>query len=116
MQILRKAIEETPIIEVHGQIDLSNCDKLHDAISKEINSGRPNLIINLNKINYIDSACLGVLLGGFDKARSRGGLLAIVGNPLVDRVLTLTGLTRIFPFHDSVADALAGLKKERGGT
>jgi anti-sigma B factor antagonist len=110
LQITKKVIEETSIIEVTGQIDLSNCHQLHEAIIEEIEAGRSNLVVNLNKISYIDSSCLGVLLGGLEKAKQEGGLLVIVGNPLVDRVLTLTGLTRIFPFHSTVKEAIEDLK------
>ncbi len=111
MEILKKAVEETPVIEVHGQIDLSNCYRLHEAINEEIEKGNYFMVVNLNKISYIDSSCLGVLLGGLEKVKKRAGALAVVGNPLVDRVLTLTGLTRIFPFHSTVNDAIADLKK-----
>ena len=114
MEIIKKAIEQIPVIEVHGQIDLSNCYRLHEAISDEVDEGNYFLIINLNKISYIDSSCLGVLLGGLEKAKKMGGALVVVGNPLVDRVLTLTGLTRIFPFHSTVNDALEDIRKAMG--
>ncbi|MCL6472842.1 MAG: STAS domain-containing protein [Firmicutes bacterium] len=113
MEIMRKSTDDTPIIEVKGQIDLSNCYRLHDAISDEIEDGNYYLVVNLNQISYIDSSCLGVLLGGLEKIKKRKGALAIVGNPLVDRVLTLTGLTRIFPFHSTVNDALEDIKKAK---
>jgi len=111
MEIIKKAVGETPVIEVHGQIDLSNCYKLHEAINEEIEKGNYFMVVNLHKISYIDSSCLGVLLGGLEKVKKKAGALAVVGKPLVDRVLTLTGLTRIFPFHSTVNDAIANLKK-----
>ncbi|HEY3373963.1 MAG TPA: STAS domain-containing protein [Candidatus Aquicultor sp.] len=113
MQITRMTVDETPVIEVGGQIDLSNCHQLHDAISEEVAAGNFFIVVNLNKISYIDSSCLGVLLGGLERVKKRGGTLAIVGNSLVDRVLTLTGLTRIFPFHSSVHEAIGNLKKAK---
>ncbi|WP_461374128.1 STAS domain-containing protein [Candidatus Aquicultor sp.] len=111
MEIIKKAVEGTPVIEVHGQIDLSNCYRLHEAINEEIERGNYFMVVNLHKISYIDSSCLGVLLGGLEKVKKKAGALAVVGNPLVDRVLTLTGLTRIFPFHSTINDAIADLKK-----
>jgi len=113
MEIIKRSVNETPVIEVHGQIDLSNCYRLHEAISKEIEVGNFYLVVNLTKISYIDSSCLGVLLGGLEKVKKRDGALAIVGNPLVDRVLTLTGLTRVFPFHSTENDALEDIKKAK---
>jgi len=112
MEIVKKAVARIPVIEIHGQIDLSNCHMLHDEINAEVDKGNYRLIVDLKKISYIDSSCLGILLGGLELVRQRGGGLAIVGNPLVDRVLTLTGLTRIFPFHSSVQEALVDLAAE----
>lgn len=113
MEISRTEIDETPVIEVSGQIDLSNCYKIHDAINEEISVGNYDIIINLNRTSYIDSSCLGVLLGGLERLKKKDGSLAIVGNPLVDRILTLTGLTRVFPFHATVKDALGDIKKTK---
>lgn len=113
MEITKKTVEETPVIEVEGQIDLSNCYLLHEAISNEITEGNYYLVVNLNKISYIDSSCLGVLLGGLERLKKRGGTLTIVGNALVDRVLTLTGLTRLFPFHSTENEALGDIKKAK---
>jgi len=113
MEILIKSVEQTPVIEVRGQIDLSNCYKLHEAINDEVGEGNYYLVVNLHKVNYIDSSCLGVLLGGLEKVKKRNGALAIVGNPLVDRVLTLTGLTRLFPFHSTVTDAIKDIRREK---
>lgn len=111
MEIIKKAVDHATVIEIHGQIDLSNCHLLHNEIGDEVRKGNYRLIVNLKRINYIDSSCLGVLLGGLELVGKHGGGLAIVGNPLVDRVLTLTGLTRIFPFHSSVQEAVAGLEQ-----
>lgn len=111
MEIIKKSVEQIPVIEIHGQIDLGNCYRLHEAINDEVEDGNYFLIVNLHKISYIDSSCLGVLLGGLEKVKKKGGNLVIVGNPLVDRVLTLTGLTRIFPFHSTVNDAFEDIKK-----
>lgn len=118
VEIAKRAAEEMPVIEVSGQLDLSNCHLLGDAINEEISIGNFHLIINLLKVSYIDSSCLGVLLGGMEKLKKRGGTLAVVGNPLVDRILTLTGLTRVFPFHSTISDALADIKraKQKAGT
>jgi anti-anti-sigma factor len=88
---------------------------LRKAINEEVEEGNFYLVIDLKKISYIDSSCLGVLLGGLERVKQNGGNLAVVGNPLVDRVLTLTGLTgltRLFPFHSTVRDALKGIDAE----
>ncbi len=109
MEIIRKSVGEVPVVEVHGQIDLSNCYHLSDAFNEELESGRVNIIADLSKVSYIDSACLGVLLSSLEKIKANDGMLSVVGNPLIDRVFALTGLSRVFPFHADVDAALADL-------
>lgn len=118
LALSEKALDKIPIIEAVGQIDMSNCHMLSDAISDQIGRGQAKIVIDFTQLSYIDSSCLGALLGGLERAKERGGNLSIVGNPLVDRVLTLTGLTRVFPFHSNLREAVEEIKrlgKERPG-
>ena len=66
-----------------------------------------NEIVDLEGVEFIDSAGLGVLLGGRERAQSRNGDLVLVatGRSVV-RVLELTGLTRVFEIHASRVAAL----------
>jgi len=88
-----------PVISVSGQIDMSNCVEVYDAILDNINSGAINIILDLKKLSFIDSSCLGMLLRGHDRVRGRGGRLMIIVNPFIERVLTVTGLTHHFNLY-----------------
>jgi anti-anti-sigma factor len=100
-----------PIISVTGQIDMNNYVEVHELILSEINSGHSNIILNLKQLNFMDSATLGMLLRGLDKAKQQGGLLVLVSNPFVDRVLAVTGLTHLFELFPDNDEAIARLLK-----
>lgn len=85
-----------PVVSVSGQIDMSNCVDVYDAIIKQVQSGAVNIILDLKKLSFIDSSCLGMLLRVHDQAKGQGGKLMIVVNPFIERVLTVTGLTHHF--------------------
>ena len=77
---------------------------LIDAIDEH--PGR-QLIVDLEGVDFIDSAGLGVLLGGLEPAKAAEGDLELVATGQnVIRVLELTGLTRTFQMHPSLAAAL----------
>jgi anti-sigma B factor antagonist len=64
-------------------------------------------VVDLEGVDFIDSAGLGVLVGGLKRARSHDGDLVLVATGRsVLKVLELTGLTRVFEIHASRAGAL----------
>jgi anti-sigma B factor antagonist len=72
-----------------------------------VDDGRTRLIVNLTEVGFMDSSGLGVLVGGLKRLTERGGKLVLAcpeGSPL--KVLTITGLDKVFPIHASVDEAL----------
>lgn len=111
LQVRTEHTDNIPIISVTGQIDMNNYVEVHELILSEINGGHPNIILNFKKLNFMDSATLGMLLRSLDKAKQQGGLLVLVTNPFVDRVLAVTGLTHLLELFSSEDDAVARLLK-----
>ena len=109
MKVSTKYAGEIPIISVEGQVDMDNYVEVHDLILAEIQSGHPNIVLNFKKLNFMDSAALGMLLRGLDKAKQQGGLLVVVTNPFLDRVLSVTGLTNLFELFTNEEESLSRL-------
>ena len=65
-------------------------------------------MVDLEGVDFLDSAGIGVLVGGRERARAQDGDLVLVATGRsVLKVLDLTGLTRVFEIHASREDALA---------
>ena len=109
LQIETAHMDGIPVIHVAGQIDMNNYVEVHELILSEISGGHPNIVLNFKKLNFMDSATLGMLLRSLDKTKQQGGLLVIVSNPFVDRVLSVTGLTHLFELFSSEGAAIARL-------
>jgi anti-sigma B factor antagonist len=91
---------------VSGEIDLFSAPQLKERIAQLIDEGHVQLVINLEDVSFMDSTGLGVLLGTQKRLRERDGSLTIVCPPgPVHRVLTLTGLHKVFTIYESLADA-----------
>jgi anti-sigma B factor antagonist len=59
------------------------------------------IVIDMQAVEFLDSAGLGILVGGLKRARTRGGDLELVcSNSAVLKPLELTGLDRVFTIHD----------------
>ncbi len=61
-------------------------------------------------VTFIDSTALGVLIGGVRRVNAAGGGMAlVVTSRPVQRVLSITGLDRVFTIHETRDDAIAAL-------
>jgi anti-sigma B factor antagonist len=96
------------IIEVGGEIDVYTAPRLRDKITELVGEGHYNLVIDMEKVDFLDSTGLGVLVGGLKRARSHDGTLRLVcDQEKILKVFRITGLTKVFPIHATLADALA---------
>ena len=96
------------VVEVGGEIDVYTAPKLRERIVELVDAGNYHLVIDMERVEFLDSTGLGVLVGGLKRVRAHDGSLRLVCTQ--DRILKIfriTGLTKVFPIHDSVDDAVA---------
>ncbi len=91
------------------RVDAHNSGELKDRILKVIEGGAHSLIVDLEKVEFIDSSGLGALLSGYKNANLRSSAFALAGlTPRVRSMFELTRLHRVF-------DIYAGLQEATGG-
>jgi anti-anti-sigma factor len=97
------------IAEVTGDIDMSTVPGLRERLFGLADSGQP-VIVDLNRISFIDSAGLGVLIATARRAGEHGGSLhAVCSRPQTRKLLWLTGVDRRIPLTATVDGALMTL-------
>lgn len=95
------------IAAVTGDIDMSTVPGLRERLIELAESGQP-LIIDLNRVTFIDSAGLGALVGTSRRAAERGSSLhAVCTQAQTRKLLWLTGVDRRIPLESSLDEALA---------
>jgi anti-sigma B factor antagonist len=98
---VRETGSDSYVVELGGEIDVYTSPKVKDAITELIDQGHYNLVISLEKVRYIDSTGLGVLIGGLKRVREHGGSVNLVcTNPQIRKIFDITGLVRIFGIFD----------------
>ena len=99
---VRQSEGDAYVVELAGEIDVYTSPKVKDAITELIDQGHYNLVINLEKVRYIDSTGLGVLIGGLKRVREHGGSVSLVcTNPQIKKIFDITGLVKIFGIFDT---------------
>jgi anti-sigma B factor antagonist len=93
---------------VTGDIDVHTGPALREQMLSAIDSGRRRMIVDLSRVEFMDSTGLGVLVAGLNRARQAGGGLWLVCAQ--DRLLKLfriTGLDEVLSVHRTPEDVVA---------
>ena len=95
------------IVEVGGEIDVYTAPRLREQLVDLVADGKYHLVVDMERVDFLDSTGLGVLVGGLKKVRAHDGSLELVCNQ--DRLLKIfriTGLAKVFTIHETESEAL----------
>jgi len=83
-----------------------------EVANNAINNGILKCVVDIDKVKYIDSTGIGVLITLLTKFRNQGGEIVII-NPSehVQKLLIITKLTAIFKIADSIEEAVVSLQQ-----
>jgi anti-sigma B factor antagonist len=94
-------------VAVRGELDIRSAPDLRAWLAKALDDGAVQLVIDLDAVAFMDSSGLGVLVGAHKRLVRIGGRLHVVGvSPAVARLLSITGLARVFDVRDATGAAL----------
>jgi len=98
------------IVALSGEVDIYTAPQFKERMIELLDAGVTKLVIDLSQVTFIDSTALGVLIGGVRRINDAGGQMAlvVVSRP-VQRVLSITGLDRVFTIHPTREAALEAL-------
>ena len=80
------------VLTVAGEIDMSNSAELAAAVEAELDDVGGVILVDLTRVEYLDSAGLSILLLHAER-------IEILATPLIAPVLTISGLPRLTTVH-----------------
>jgi anti-sigma B factor antagonist len=99
---------DSTVVVVGGEIDVYTAPKLREQLIDLVNAGRYHLVVDMEGVEFLDSTGLGVLVGGLKRVRAHDGTLRLVcTQERILKIFRITGLTKVFPIHDTVDDAVS---------
>lgn len=94
------------VISVGGDLDVVGAPQVRSSIMRTVADGATELIVDLSKVDFVDSFGLGVLVGALKRIRGVDGRFVLVLNePRVLKVFEITGLDKVFDIADSLEAA-----------
>ena len=101
-------------ISVDGELDAYTGPQLHDAVGAALDEELSWLVVDLRKVEYIDSVGLGILIGGAKRAgEGNGGLAVVCERPNVRRVFEVSGTAELLNVVEELPSAVALLAAAR---
>jgi anti-anti-sigma factor len=102
--------DDAAVIALDGELDLASAPELADVAAEKIAEGRTHLIVDLSGLTFCDSAGLRVFVRYRSELDGKGGRLVLAApQPIVRRVLEVSGLVELFGCYPTVDEARAAL-------
>ena len=99
------------VVNVEGEIDIYTAPRLRELLIDLVSKNNYQLVVNLEKVGFLDSTGLGVLVGGLKRVRPHDGSLDLVcTQERILKIFRITGLTKVFGIYQSVDQAIAARK------
>lgn len=90
------------LVTVTGRLDAHEAPRLRHGLDEARSSGLVRQRVQMDRVEFMDSAGLAAIVAGLKAARQNGGDLVLVDpSPMVRKVLELTLLDRVVPIEDS---------------
>lgn len=89
--------------------------QLAELLDELMQSGATDFVLDVQNVQYMDSACLGCLVAALNAQSQRGGHIAMVNaDRSVQYLFRLTRLDRVFPICTDVLSALSTIERLKG--
>ncbi len=97
------------IVDIEAQnVDFRNCETIKSAVAGLVNQGNKNIVLNLSKVNFMDSSGLSVILFCKRACDEVTGTFGVFGlQTYVNNLVTLTNLNKTVSIFPSEAEASA---------
>ncbi|HJV30066.1 MAG TPA: STAS domain-containing protein [Gaiellaceae bacterium] len=94
------------VVRLAGELDLYNAEAVRSVLLEECARRPERLVVDLSRVEFIDSTALGVLIEARTKLENRRAFL--LASPALEtrRALEISGLDRHFGLHETLDGAL----------
>ena len=107
--------EGISLIEISGRLTSFESRAFREMMHSLIKDGHTNFVLNLTRLDYLDSSGVGELARNYLSIVKKGGAMKVVGLAAkVEEILKVTQLSRVFPEFPDEASALESFP-ETGG-
>ncbi len=110
MNMIQRNLNDVIVLELDGNLALEGNAQFRRCVAAAIDAGVRTLIINMEKVPYMDSSGLGELISCHTKLQKVSGRLGLLHlSDRLQHLLVITKLVSVFEVFDSESVAVATL-------
>lgn len=112
MSIRIKYEEDYVIVLPDEEIEVYNISEIKEVLFDIIEKGNRRLVMDMSRVEYIDSSGLGVLVSVLKKVKHAEGKLVLISpKSSVKQILSLTNLDKVFNIQDNLENAVEAVRR-----
>ncbi len=101
MEIIEKKTGNVSIVALGGRLDAYVSGEVEQKLNALIDADEVHLVVNLERLDYISSSGLRVLLASLKKVRKQEGDIKLAGmRPHIKEVFDIAGFSPLFSVYD----------------
>lgn len=100
-------LDDIVVMDVSGKImGGEETTMFHGKLHEYINQNKKNIVVDLSKVDWVNSVGLGMLISALTTVKNAGGRLVLANITKIESILTITRLISVFEHYDSRDEAL----------
>ena len=108
MQISQSKADNVHILNIEGDIDLNSSPQLRKTFNELLEKGSTKVVVNFEKVAYIDSSGLATLIEMMQRLKKSQGVICLVQmNDKIRNIFEITKLDKLFTIYRTQQEALA---------
>jgi anti-sigma B factor antagonist len=113
MQLSERQVNGVLIIDVAGDLTVDEiAGAVRDKVTAALKRGERRIVLNVGKLEHVDSSCLGEIVTSYKLVASYGGMLKLEQvSPQLRSVLRTTTLDTLLESYDTEEAAIASFGK-----
>ncbi|ESR27170.1 Anti-sigma F factor antagonist (spoIIAA-2) [Lutibaculum baratangense AMV1] len=88
------------------RVDAARAPDFKTELTRLIEDGHQQVVLDLSKVEFVDSSGLGAIVATLKRIGPRGSLAVAGATGAVERLFKLTRMDKVFPLHEDVDAAV----------
>ncbi len=112
MELTEQKNGTATVLGIGGRFDFSARREFKEAMDRQQQAGCRHVILNLEKVSFVDSSALGLLVVAHQNLKLKEGRISLV-NPqsYVRQILDLANVPRMIPVFSTIEEACSAFEQ-----
>jgi len=98
------------VIAISGRLTFGReAERLESLVAESLKAGKTRFVFDVSALDYVDSSGIGTIVSCLTQVKKSGADLRVAGaSARIKRLFSMTGVDKLLPMYESVAEASAG--------